>query len=75
MNRAGTGLTIVIEKIAWENANQGQWRQKFFPQNYTTAAEQVQFVLYSNFDIACRPFLISPSSVPPQHASCDVHRG
>ena len=45
VNRAGTGLTIVIEKMAWENVNQGQWGQKYFPTHYTTAPEQIRFVL------------------------------
>ena len=45
INGNGVGLTIVIEKMAWENVNQGQWYQKYFPKDYTTATETITFLL------------------------------
>ena len=46
-NHATGDVTIVIEKMAWEDVNEGEWRQKYFPQKYTTATETLTFVLPS----------------------------
>jgi hypothetical protein len=37
------GITIVVEKMAWEDVNQGRFRQKFFPQEYKTDDETLTF--------------------------------
>ena len=39
------GLTVVIEKQAWNSTNQGQWRAQYFPMDYTTEPEELQFDL------------------------------
>ena len=44
----------VIEKQAWEDTNQGQWKAKFFPQDYTTEPEQLRFNLVGGLLAAAR---------------------
>jgi hypothetical protein len=45
------GLSIVIEKQAWEDTNHQQWHPTFFPTNYSTSPEIVEFTVTSQLSL------------------------